>query len=228
MGYEFIKNIKYFANCFLDFLYNHGEECVACGEYLHSHKGISICSECSTEIKMCNKSFEILNEGMGILCYSSFYYSGLGKELIGRLKYKSDFKAGEVLAKYMSNTIKSYNLSFDLITYVPSSKVSMKKRGYNQSEYLAKRIGNEIQVKVLSLLKKTKETKDQIGLSGEERWKNLEGCFEAVNEKVLKGKKILLVDDVITTGATAFHCSKLMLNKGADKVYIVSSAKSNI
>lgn len=226
MGNEFIKNIKYLGKCVLDLIYSNGGECIACGEYI-GEKDL-LCNKCSTNLKMFNKSFEIINKNQSIKCYSAFYYSGLSKELIGKLKYKSDFRAGEVLAKYMTEIIKNYSIDFDLVTYVPSSRAAMKKRGYNQSEYLAKSIGDKTNTKVIQLLKKNKETKDQIGLGGEERWINLQDCFEIINEEKLKCKKILLVDDVITTGATAFHCSKLMLEKGADNAYILTGAKSSI
>ncbi|QGU94155.1 ComF family protein [Clostridium bovifaecis] len=226
MGYEFIKNLKYLTSCFLDLIYNSGEECIACGEYANSKS--LLCERCNSSIKLCNKSFEITIHGHSMSCYSSFYYSGLGKELIGRLKYKSDFRAGDALVEYMLYTIKFNDVKFDTVTYVPCSKATMKKRGYNQSQYLAKKIGHNTNTKVLTLLKKIKHTKDQIGLSGEERWENLQGAFLAINENEIKNKKILLVDDVITTGATAFYCSRLMMEKGAVSVCILTGAKSSI
>ena len=73
--------------------------------------------------------------------YSVSYYSGVMMELILKLKYKSNFRAGEVIAEYMINLIKTENIQFDFITYIPMTKISIKKRGYNQSEYLARIIG---------------------------------------------------------------------------------------
>lgn len=226
MGYEFIKNIKYFVSCFLDLIYTSEEGCIACGKYINGES--LLCRECNSAVKICNKSFEIKSQEYIMRCYSSFYYSGLGKELIGRLKYKSDFRAGDVLVEYMLHTIKTHDVKFDVVTYVPCSKTTMKKRGYNQSQYLAKNIGYKTNTRVVNLLKKIKHTKDQIGLGGEERWKNLQGAFLVKNENEIKNKKVLLVDDVITTGATAFYCSKLMAEKGAASVCILTGAKSNI
>ena len=72
------------------------------------------------------------------------------------------------------------------------------------------------------------DTKDQIGLSGEERWNNMEKCFEIQESKFIKNKKILLVDDVITTGATAFHCAHNLKESGINDVCILTIAKSNV
>lgn len=225
MGHELIKDIKYFFGCFLDLIYN-PEECMVCGEYIKN--GGLLCAKCSSEIRICNKFFKITRQNYSIPCYSSFYYSGLGKELIARLKYRSDFRAGDVITEYMLNTIKIHKVNFDIVTYVPCSKSALKKRGYNQSQYLAKKIAHKTNSRVVEFLKKFKDTKDQIGLNGEERWKNLEGAFEVTNENKINNKNILLVDDVITTGATAFYCSTLMIEKGASNVYILTGAKSSI
>lgn len=225
MGNELIKNIKYLMNCVLKLIYSSDGNCIICGKDIGENL---ICDKCNREFKKCNKKIQFKYEKYEINLYSSLYYSGVTKELIARLKYKSDFKAGEVLVKHMINTIKSHNIEFDLITYVPSSKKRMKKRGYNQSKYLAKTVGNIMSTKVLKILDKTKETKDQIGLNEKERWDNLKDCFKCTNNKIIKGKKILLVDDVITTGATSFYCSKIMISNGASEVNILTAAKSKI
>ncbi|WP_415875401.1 ComF family protein [Clostridium sp.] len=209
----------------LDVIYN-PEECIVCGAYVNNES--LLCTKCSSEIRICNKFFQITRQNYSIRCYSSFYYSGLGKELIARLKYKSDFRAGDVITEYMLNTIKTYKINFDIVTYVPCSKSTLKKRGYNQSQYLAKKIAYKTNSKVVELLKKFKDTKDQIGLNGEERWKNLSEAFKAVNGNEIINKNILLVDDVITTGATAFYCSILMIEKGAANVYVLTGAKSSV
>jgi competence protein ComFC len=163
-----------------------------------------------------------------VACYSGAYYSGIVKELISRLKYRSDFKAGEALSIYMIQSINTNKLSFDLITYVPSTRKTLKKRGYNQSEFLAKIIGDKINTKVVGILGKVRDTKDQIGLSGEERWNNLKDSYKVKKAECIRGKVILLVDDVITTGATGFFCAEDMLKSGAREVHILTAARSNV
>lgn len=226
MGNEFIKNIKYLWECVLNVIYSDDGECVLCNEYVSDDK--SLCTKCESKIKLCRNYFEINEENFSVKCYSSAYYSDVIKELVIKLKYKSDFKAGEVLVEYMLDTIKNKNIKFDIITYVPSTKEAIKRRGYNQSKYLAKTIGYKTNTKILEFLMKNKDTRDQIGLNGEERWLNLKNSFECTNEKYLKNKTILLVDDVITTGATSFYCAKAMLRKGASNVIVLTCAKSRL
>ncbi|MGY0374380.1 ComF family protein [Clostridium sp. JNZ J1-5] len=226
MGNGFIKDIKYLVDCILDVIYSSGEECISCKEY--TGNGKLLCRNCTLKIKPCNDAFDISVKEYKFKCYSAAYYSGLVKELIARLKYKSDFKAGEALVEYMLSTIKRHNLKFDIITYVPLTKKSLRKRGYNQSKYIAKLIGNDTNTKVIPLLKKIRDTKDQIGLNAEERWNNLENSYKSINSKEIHGKTILLIDDVVTTGATAFYCAKDMVEHGAKEVYIATAARSNI
>ena len=121
--------------------------------------------------------------------YSAAYYTNVITELIIRLKYKGDFRCGEVLGALMIDVIKEQEIDFDLISFVPMRAKEFKRRGYNQSEYLAKLIGNGTKVPVCNTLIKLKESKDQIGLDGLLRWKNLIGRFKAVNSKEIKNKK---------------------------------------
>jgi len=226
MGNEIIKNIRYLIKCFLSIVYTTNDCCIICKN--RSYEGIFLCKECNSKLKRCNETFQIKLNGYNIKVYSSLYYSGITKELISRLKYKSDFIAGEMLSKIMIETLGNANLSIELITFVPTTRKNLRKRGYNQTEFLAKTIGRETNIAVVKLLRKVKETKDQIGLSGEERWLNINNSYEGINKKNIIGKSILLIDDVITTGATAFYCAKALLDKGAKEVHILTSAKSKI
>ncbi|WMJ79657.1 ComF family protein [Clostridium sp. MB40-C1] len=226
MGNGFIKNIKYLCNCLLDVIYSDDRGCVICNEYVSENR--NLCTICLGKVKKCKGYFEIHKENLNIRCYSATYYSYIIKRLILNLKYKSDFKSGEVLARYMLEAIKNNGIGFDIITYVPLTKQSIKKRGYNQGRYLAKFIGDETNKKVYRTLKKCKETKDQIGLGKEERWSNLKNSFQFVNLKCFQNKRILIVDDVITTGATGFYCAKILMENGAKNVVVLSAAKSSI
>ncbi|MCY6355465.1 ComF family protein [Clostridium sp. ZS2-4] len=226
MGNEFIKNIKYLCECVLNVIYSDDRDCVLCNEYVRDDK--YLCDKCKSKVKLCKNHFEINEENFIVKCYSSAYYSDVIKELVIKLKYKSDFKAGEVLVEYMLNTIKSKNIKFDIITFVPSTKEAIKRRGYNQSKYLAKAVAYKTNTKILEFLIKDNDTRDQIGLNGEERWTNLKNSFKCINEKYLNNKTILLVDDVVTTGATSFYCAKTMLGNGARNVIVLTCAKSSL
>lgn len=226
MGNGIVKNLKFIWSCILQVIYPSDEKCILCGEDINEDN--FICTECEKNIKFCDDVFAIEQHKIRFNYYSISYYSGNMMELILRLKYKSDFRAGEVIAKYMIDIIRAKNIQFDFIAYIPMTKIAMKKRGYNQSEYLAKIIGNEMNKSVIHCLVKTKQTKDQIGLNGVERWNNVFDSFRIINKNIIINKKILLVDDVITTGATAFSCGCELLKCDAGEITILTGAKSRV
>ncbi|MFL0245906.1 ComF family protein [Candidatus Clostridium stratigraminis] len=214
--------IEYLIESVLNVIYCTNETCLICNDYLVSDG--PLCKSCSDKIEYCNDAFELENK---IECYSAAYYASCIKEMIRRLKYKSDFALGEFLGEMLLNTVKKNNIEFDLITYVPLSKKAYRKRGFNQSEFLARYISKGVNRPMKELLRKKKDTKDQIGLDGYDRWQNMLDCFEALNYN-LDNKKVILIDDVITTGATAFHCSKQLFKSGAEKVSVLTVAKSRL
>ena len=93
---------------------------------------------------------------------------------------------------------------------------------------MAKGIGKIFNKKVYTLLAKTSRTLDQIGLDSSSRWENLSNSFMAKDLKKIKNKIILLVDDVITTGATAYYCKEVLMKAGAKEVIVLTAAKSRI
>jgi competence protein ComFC len=210
----------------LELIYCSNDQCIICTEIIEEEK--LLCDSCRNKIRFNRDSSVIRREALEIECYSAAYYTGIIVELVKKLKYYSGFDSGRVLAEFLLEHINTENIDFDIVTFVPMHKKAYKKRGFNQSRYLAKLISEELNRPVLKCLEKNFYTKDQIGLSGEGRWENQASSYRAVNEKYIKNKKILLIDDVITTGATSFYCSKELLKAGAQKVSILTVAKSKI
>lgn len=226
MGKRIIKFIKNIFYCLVSLIYSGDEHCVICNEYTQESE--ALCALCKKKLRLCTESFYICHDEEKYIVWSAFYYSNIVKEMIIRLKYKSDFICGEILAKYMLEQVKSKELQFDLIAFVPMTKKSLKSRGYNQSEFLANYLSRFLNIPVISNLIKISDTKDQIGLNGEQRWNNMKKCFDIEESKIIKNKKILLVDDVITTGATAFHCANCLKKSGVSDVCILTIAKSKV
>lgn len=218
--------IKYITNSVLELIYCGDEKCIICGTPTAEEK--LLCDDCRKKIRIYNYATIIKKDDLELQCYSSVYYTGIIVELIKKLKYSSSFESGKVLAGLLIDLIKNKGIDFDLITFVPMHKKALKKRGFNQSKYLAKLIGDQLDKPVLNCLKKPFATKDQIGLDGIDRWENQVDSFKALNKKHIKNKKILLVDDVLTTGATTFYASKELLKSGALKVCILTVAKSKL
>lgn len=218
--------LGYFKDCLLSVIFSGEEKCIVCNAY--SLEDEYLCRSCLSKIKYCKNSFDINESSKIFHCYSAAYYKDVVSELVIRLKYKNDFRAGEALSSLMVAAIANEVNNFDFITFVPLSSKTKKSRGYNQSEYLAKTISKILKIPCRSCLIKIKDTKDQIGLDGLMRWANLKGCYRGIHIDIVKNKKILLVDDVVTTGATAFYCARELINMGAEEVIILTAAKSSI
>lgn len=218
--------IKYLAESVLNVIYCGNENCIICSNMNETE--YHICNDCLSKIVFLNDGFITRKSEFEIQCFSAAYYTKVITELVRRLKYKSDFNCGETLAHFLINVINIKNLEFDFITFVPMSKNSLKARGFNQGEFLAKYIGKQTNKPVVESILKIKDTKDQIGLNTESRWDNLVDCFKSKNIKAIKNKKMLLVDDVITTGATTFFCAQELLKSEVEKVTVLTAAKSRI
>jgi len=226
MGNEFISVLKYIVKCVLQVVYPVSGDCIICKDY--SLEGSLLCSSCENKINYCKESFQLSKNNKKYSYYCLAYYSKSVSELVLRLKYKSDFECANVLGEKMADLIVKNNLVIDCITFVPSTKKSLKKRGYNQSELLARVISDILKIKMISTLDKTRETKDQIGLNEEMRWQNILGSYRLRGLTKIKNKKILLVDDVMTTGATTFCCAEELIKGEANCVIILTAAKSKI
>ena len=226
MGRRIIKYIRKILYCLAGLIYSGDECCVICDGY--SEESEPLCTICTKKIRRCSEHFYVGTGSEKYLVWSVFYYSNIVKELIIRLKYRSDFICGEILAKYMLEFVKETNIQFDLIAYVPMTKSALRNRGYNQSEFLASCLSRSLDIPVTCDLIKILDTKDQIGLNGDERWVNMKRCFEIKACELLLNKKILLIDDVVTTGATAFHCAHNLRKSGASNICVLTIAKSRV
>jgi competence protein ComFC len=224
MGYGFGQRVKFYIRCVLEVIYGRTSDCMICGEFSED----VLCQRCHEKINYSFIKGEIEKEGVSFKYFSCAYYNSLVKELIIRLKYKSDFDCGTILSQLMEKLIKENGISIDYITYVPCDEEALRKRGYNQSEFLCKKLSELTGKKVIRCLKKSKPTMDQIGLDGAARWSNLENSFAVEGSNIIKDKKVLLIDDVITTGATAFYCAKALIQCGCSEVNILTAAKSAV
>ena len=145
-----------------------------------------------------------------------FNYEGIIRQVI--LGYK--FKEKSYLYKTFTNFfIKNEKFcrfleNYDIIIPVPISKKRNKERGYNQSTLIAKELSKKLNIKLIkNALYKTKNIIEQSKLSKEEREENIQGVYSLVNSKELENKKILIIDDIFTTGSTVNECCKTIKNE---------------
>ncbi len=209
--------------------------CFSCNRKLLSYEEV-VCPECLSKIKLAdsarlkqeyNRKFL---EKKIISGFTSLFVFEKDKELqhiIHSLKYNQRFLVGKFLGgklgESITSTLKEWLIDF--IVPIPLHHLKKAERGYNQSFYIAKGIseitGLPINDKVI---KRKRFTQSQTTMNMKERQANISDAFVVNKRDKLNGKNILLIDDVITTGATTSECGKVLLENGANKVYAASVA----
>ena len=159
--------------------------------------------------------------------YYGFYFEGPLREAVLAFKFKGRKDVGRLLIRLLEKEIKAMCEEFDVIVPLPVTERRLKERGFNQSYVMAEEIG-VITGKPLGLssIHKQKETKDQYTLSREERRKNVRGAFAIRETEAVRSKRILLVDDLMTTGNTVGEASRVILSAKAKAVVVFALART--
>ena len=197
------------------------EICHTCENTLQKIEG-DICKLCGKKANDCNCGHK--KHFYKYIC-APFYYDGAASRSIWRFKFRNQTKLSKVFAEDMANCFDTYykGYDFDLCTFVPSSKESLKERGYNQAELLARDFSEITDIPCEEILLKTRETKIQHDLLSVERSGNLAGAIELKDRIDLENKRILLIDDIKTTGSTIDECTRILLFSGAQNVYCITA-----
>ncbi len=217
----------------LDFIYP--PYCAICKEPLNGAR--VVCNECfdeilPTPIPFCQKCGKPLSNNEDTICkrcketpLSLNYIRGIGifdeplRTIIHLFKYKRKLSLGKRLSNLLVSTFNSAVVlhNADVITPVPLHRVKFRERGYNQSEILARGLSKGTGIEYENLVKRIRYTRSQALMNEyDDRIKNVEGAFKVI--KNVKGKNILLVDDVTTTGATLNAIAKEILKEGAKSI----------
>lgn len=214
--------------------------CDACGEELSADTRYNLCGACIEKfpfvkghiclgcgVPMANDADYCLrcqaNDNMVTVNRSPLIYEGEARKLIYTLKFGKKKYIAHTLGALMADEYINRGMDCDIIVFVPMSSSEMKKRGFNQSELLAREVGQRLNLPVLPALIKTRDTSAQKELSGKSRAENLRDAFACVFREV-KRLRVLLIDDVYTTGATANECANTLLKAGAKEVRVLTAA----
>lgn len=156
-----------------------------------------------------------------------FVMTGSIKEVIYQYKYRSRTVLCRPLGRLAAELLREKKMEFDLITFIPLHPLRYLERGYNQSGLLGERLGTELGIPCKSILFRKKHTKAQARLKRAERLKNMKDSFGLIpwRKKLCRGKKILLIDDVMTTGATLSAGAEALLKAGAEEISIFILAR---
>jgi ComF family protein len=149
-------------------------------------------------------------------------YDGVGKQVVHALKYRGYKRVvGRLAAPLMLQVVGEDH--FDAVVPVPLHSSRLRKRGFNQAELLARGVAEKMKATVSDTLEVVRSTRDQVELSAAQRRANVAGAYTAT--KPLRGK-ILLIDDVFTTGATLSACAGTMVRAGAEEVHALSLCRT--
>lgn len=203
----------------LDFIFPDVPACVYCGASLPMGDA---CESCEKTLQQ-NRLQEPIRF-VDFLCHSAYGYHEQISTLIQGFKFDDRQYYSAYLAREMARVLRERNVRFDLITAVPLHKKREKFRGYNQAALIADALAEIYGSEKRNILKRIKNTKPQSLLERSERQANVRDAFVLEKDADVFGKKILLVDDVITVGATMQNCVKVLLESGAKEVVAATFA----
>ena len=198
-------------------------KCLLCGRLLEKQEQ-DLCRECRTD------GPEYPNRKENLQFLDSFtavwYYEGTVRRSLLRYKFYGarSFASGygRLLAMKL---LQNHPEGFDCLTWIPVSPLRKLRRGYDQVELLAKAVGKELAMEPVPLLKKVRHNRPQSGISdAAKRRANVLGAYREINRQAISGKQILLLDDILTTGATAGEAARVLLTAGAKEVHCAAIA----
>lgn len=221
-------------NDFMSLIYP--RHCEACGTNLLKHEEF-ICNLCLINLPKSNYHSNVDNElsyvfagripSRQALCFYVFEKSGRVQKILHAIKYQNQKELAEFLGKLYAKDLKQNEVlkNIDVILPIPLHPKKLKLRGYNQSEWFAKGIATELNLTLDTVaLKKSNATNTQTNKKKFERWENVDGVFELQNKYALTNKHVLIIDDIITTGATIEAAWQALKNVEGIKVSVLSLA----
>lgn len=179
----------------IDYVFYSSQYCLLCKE---DKSETYICKSCKERIEYIDGQREL----EGGICYYATFYNKFIQEKIKAFKYEQATYLARVFAEILYNYYNKLNLDIDYVTFVPMYRKDEFKRGYNQAQLMAKYFAKYAGIEMLEIFEKKHSTKNQNKLNKKERMTNLENSFIIIDGEKIKGKKILIIDDIVTTGTT--------------------------
>lgn len=186
------------------------------------------CAKCGAPLKDYSCEACSLTEFFFDLARSGFLYSDTVKQLVHQLKYNALLSPAAFFAGALLKipAAKRFSQGYDLVSSVPLHRVRKRDRGFNQSELIGRKLAQALNLPYSEPVFRQKNTASQTNLSGEQRKLNLLGAFALRKNADIADKRIILVDDVFTTGSTANEISRVLKDKGAAKVLVLTAARA--
>ena len=194
------------------------EKCILCGKILKNGE-TDLC-------RLCRETAPLYSQGkLNVQFLDSFtavwYYEESVRRSLLRFKFRGARHYAKSFGRLLAMAVmQAHPEGIDLITWVPVSFLRKLRRGYDQVELIAKAVSEELGIPCEKTLKKVRHNRPQSGLeSHPERRANVLGAYRCTNPELMKNKRILLLDDILTTGATAGECARVLLTAGGSEVH---------
>ena len=202
------------------------EKCVFCKKLL--------CTEETDLCADCRKNAPVFSKGKFKLSFIArwtavWYYKDTVRQSILRFKFSGKSHYAPFYGRLMAMKLLTEQLDdFDVLAFVPISRLRKWRRRYDQMELVAQNVARELGVKVTPVLRKIRHNKPQSTLkSAAQRRANALNAYRVTDPEAIRGKRVLLLDDILTTGATASECARTLLSAGASEIYFAAIAVAN-
>ena len=212
-----------FLTTFLDLLFP--PKCVFCARVLDKTDD-GWCDKCTESLPFADNQGKQNGEVFDF-CVSPLYYTGVVRRSILRYKFKGASHYADVYGKFLAECIRENpELEYDIISWVPLSGKRERKRGYDQAMLLALSTALNLDDVAVETLEKPVDVQAQSELGDRaQRSANISGAFVASDPEIIAGKRVLLIDDVVTTCSTLDECAKILLSAGASGVVCAALAR---
>ncbi len=199
-------------------------KCVFCHKL--TQNGETVCISCLKTLPFAGKELQKQQFTHVSSCVSPLFYEGIVRESLLRYKFSGASCYAKTYGEFLRKCIDENGITCDIITWVPLSRLRLHRRGYDQAHLLALELASRSGVPCERLLRKTRNTRAQSRTGNAARRKaNIADAYTAVNVREISGKKILLVDDIVTTGSTLSECARILRAAGAASVSAVTLAR---
>lgn len=193
-------------------------KCLLCRHVLKDDE-LDLCRECRTDAPECRnyrKKLPFIDSWTAV-----WYYEDNARRSLLRYKFRGARSYAQGYGRLLAMRLQeAHPDGFDLLTWVPISRFRRLWRGYDQVELIAMAVGQELDIEPVPLLRKIRHNRPQSGIVGEaKRRANVLGAYRAENTELLQGKRVVLLDDIITTGSTAGECARVLLTAGAKEIH---------
>lgn len=240
--------LKKWLNKIRKVLDGHGYVCDGCGREIFHYPEKRLCADCEKKLTRINERAcpkcgrQGISDGVCLTCksrapkftrgFSPFVYCGKGASFINRVKNGNPRLAlyfGEEMADCFARRYTGTKDTPILLVFVPMTESGMRARGYNQAERLAESVETRLRERGFSvetdgeILQKNRDTAQQKKMDASSRADNVAGAYRVHKRAACRGKTLLLVDDIMTTGATGSECARHLLAAGAKEVYFLTA-----